>query len=416
MTGICRGATKHSFLVQHADEIPNTVAEAFYIATHGKPGAVVIDLPRNVQEELTDAQYPERICLRAYHPECSASPREVAKLAKLINAAKRPVLYAGGGVIASGASSDLAAIAHRADIPVVTTLMGIGAIDSSDPLSLGMGGVYGMTAAKAALESADLIVALGVRFSDRETDGIRPRRGVKLVHVDCDPSSIEKNVAVTLGITADVKELLTTVSSRIRPASHAAFRASLEPVRGLIPYAPLHPGVIMPQQALDAVASAVRGRALVVTDVGQHQMFAARRFPHSRPRRFLTSGGMGTMGFGIPAAIGAALACPEEKVVAFLGDGGAQMTCEELLVASREKLPILFVVLNNRSLGMIRQLQRDYFVGNYTTPDFPALAKAYGLRSARVERPDELDAAVRKAVRSNAPYLLEIVVDSEASV
>ena len=412
MTGICRGATKHSFLVQHADEVPETVAEAFYIATHGKPGAVVIDLPRDVQEESTSAVYPERVSLRAYHPECAADPREVATLAKWLNAAKRPVIYAGGGVITAGAAADLAQIAERAEIPVATTLMGVGAFDAASPLSLGLAGVYGSKAANMAIAKADFVLALGVRFNDRMTSAFpRPKRA-RIVQVDCDPSSIDKNVMVDLGIVADIKDLLTTVSSRVRASEHRAWLSELEPLQQDFPprVKLLHRGVIMPQAVVDAVRAATKGEAIVVTDVGQHQLWTARRYGFSAPRRFITSGGMGTMGFGIPAAIGAAIARPDAKVVAVVGDGGAQMTSEELCVAARERLAITFVVVNNNSLGMIRQLQRRYFVGDYSNPDFTLLAKAHGLRALRVTEPAKLGPAIAKAVRAKSPTLVEVVV------
>ena len=329
-TGLTRAVSKHNFLVHSADEIPETVAQAFYIATHGKPGPVVIDVPRDCQLALTAAAYPARVFLRAYHPEVSATPSQVARLAKLVNGAKRPVILAGGGVVASGASGDVAALAHKVGIPVATTLMGIGSFDETDPLALGLAGIHGEFAANAAIAEADLLLALGVRFNDRVTgrSAAKFARRAKIVHVDCDPASINKNVTVDLGIIADVKELLMTVDSRIMPASHDDWLAKIAAHRrprteGL---KPLHRGVIMPQAVVESVYAATKGRAVVVTDVGQHQLWAAKRFRHTMPRHFISSGGMGAMGFGIPAAIGAAIARPDRKVVAFLGDGGAQMT------------------------------------------------------------------------------------------
>ena len=415
-TGLTRAVSKHNFLVKSVDEIPETVAQAFYIATHGKPGPVVIDLPRDIQQQLTAARYPERISLRAYHPEYAADPKDVATLAKWLNAAKRPVIYAGGGVIAADAAKDLSQLAHKAEIPVATTLMGIGAIDESDPLALGMAGIFGTTTAKKALESADFILALGVRFNDRVTDGAKPRRNVKIVHVDCDPASIDKNVAVSLGIVADVKDLLTVVASRVRTAAHSDWLKTLGLPKALMDFRPCGTDSIMPQAVIDAIAKATKGHCLLATDVGQHQMFAARRFPHAHPRHFITSGGMGAMGLGIPAAIGAAIARPDHKVVAVLGDGGAQMTAEELPVAVQLKLPIVFVVCNNRSLGMIAQMQKRAWVGDYTTPDFVALAKAYGLKAFRIDSPARLDAGIAKAVRMKSPVLVEVAVDTRATV
>ena len=433
MTGICRAVTKHSFLVKSADEIPETVAEAFYIATHGKPGAVVIDVPQNVQRELTAATYPERVCLRAYHPESAATPRELNRLAQLLNGARRPLIYAGGGVISAGASKDVAALAHKAQIPVVTTLMGLGAFDGRDRLSLGMAGLHGTVAANRAIDAADVILALGVRFSDRITGSVDRlpdyARRAKIVQVDCDPSSIDKNVRVALGIVADIKDLLTTVGSRVRPAEHADWLRETDGWKKRFPVAwkPMHRGVIMPQQVVESVDRATGGRAVLVTDVGQHQMWCARHFTHALPRHFLTSGGMGAMGFGIPAAIGAAIARPDRTIVAVVGDGGAQMTFGELAVAAEQDVPLAVVVVNNGCLGMVRQQQERFFGGRYSgvmlrdakgryRPDFVKLAKAYGIPAARVSDPSRLDAAVRRAVRAKRPTLLEVMVEPFANV
>ena len=412
MTGICRAATKHSFLVKSADEIPETVAQAFYIATHGKPGAVVIDVPKNVQEELTAAQYPERISLRAYHPEHAATTAQVNRLAKYLNEAKRPVIYAGGGVIAANAAKDVAALAKRAGIPVATTLMGIGSFDENDPLSLGMAGMYGTFAANTTLHSADVIIALGVRFNDRVTgrDISQYVSGKKIVHVDCDPSSIDKNVTVDLGIVADIKDLLTTVNSRVKPNERGAWLKQVEKWKrqdaAHPECAPYRSGTgmvgrgLLPRRVIEAISNATKGLALLVADVGDHQMACARHFRHSHPRHFLSSGGMGTMGFAIPAAIGAAIAKPDHTVVAVVGDGGAQMTSEELIVAVEEKLPITFVVVNNRALGMVNT--------PISSPDFVKLAAAHGMRGVRVTDPKKLDAAILKAVSSKGPVLVEV--------
>ncbi len=422
MSGICRAATKHSFLVKSADEIPETVAEAFYIATHGKPGAVVIDLPKNIQEELTDARYPERIALRAYHPEVAASPRQISQLARLINDAKRPIIYAGGGVIAANAALDVAALAKKAEIPVATTLMGVGSFDETNRLSLGMAGMYGTNVANTAIVEADLILALGVRFNDRITgDTSKYAKRAKIVQVDCDPSSIDKNITVTLGIVADVKDLLTTVASRVKSATHGEWVKRLNQLKRKHPLRRLHNGVIMPQEVTSAIESVTKGKAILVTDVGQHQMWCARMMSHVAPRCFISSGGMGTMGFATPAAIGAAIAKPDSKVVAVMGDGGAQMTIEELIVAKEEALPITFVIINNGSLGLVRQMQDECFSGRHsatklTSPNFVRLAAAYGIKGVKVTKVSALNGVIAQAIRARKPMLVEVVVDGEANV
>ena len=441
-TGLTRAVSKHNFLVHSADELPEIVAEAFYIATHGKPGPVVIDIPKNVQQAFTTATYPERVSLRAYHPESFATSAQMARLAKLINEAECPVIYAGGGVIASGAAKDVAALAHRAQIPVATTLMGLGSFDERDPLALRLAGMHGSAAANYAINHTDLLIALGVRFSDRVTGKLAAyAKKAKIVHVDCDPASIGKNVRVSLGIVADVKDVLTTVSSRVRAADHAAWLAQIAEWKKKRPmaYKPMHPNVIMPQQVIEAIDKATNGEAVLVTDVGQHQMWAAQYFRHNRPRRFLTSGGMGTMGFGIPAAIGAAFGRPDRKVVAVCGDGGAQMTFEELVVAVEHKLPVMFVVVNNACLGMVRQWQELFYGKRYAgsilsvrgrlanerleqdlkydyLPDFVKLAQAHGADAVRVIDPAKLEGAIRKAVKSGKTTLVEVIVEPRANV
>lgn len=442
-TGITRAVSKHNFLVHAADEIPDVVAQAFYIATHGKPGPVVIDIPKNCQQALTEALYPERVCLRAYHPESSATTSQLTRFAKLVNEAKKPVIYAGGGVIAAGAAQDVAALAHKAGIPVATTLMGLGSFDEHDSLSLRMAGMHGTPAANWALNEADLIIALGVRFSDRVTGKLSEYAPcAKILHVDCDPSSIGKNVGVSLGIVADVKDVLTTVGSRIRATQHPEWMKKIEGWKKSHPlgWKPMHPGVIMPQAVIEAIDKATKGEALMVTDVGQNQMWAAQYFRYSHPRRFLSSGGMGTMGFGIPGAIGAALARPDLKTVAVCGDGGAQMTFEEVVVAVEHKLPVTFVVINNGCLGMVRQWQELFYGKNYSAsiltpkgrtkneyldeksldydylPDFKKLAEAHGAAAYRVIDPAKLDATIAKAIRSGKTSVVEVIVEPRANV
>jgi len=403
--GLTRAVSKHNFLIKSADEIPETMAQAFYIATHGKPGPVVIDVPRDCQRALTAAKHPERVCLRAYHPEVYATPREVGRLAKLLNEAKRPVIYAGGGVIAADAAGDVTALAHKAQIPVATTMMGIGSIDERDPLALGMSGMYGAPAANIALSEADVILALGVRFNDRTT-GFSPglSKRAKIVHVDCDASSINKNVTVHLGIVADVKDLLATVDSRIRPAEHSAWTSRLAAERAADEARNPRP-----------CAAVLPTDVIVATDVGEHQLWAVRNVPHVYPRHFLSSGGMGAMGFGIPAAIGAAIARPGHPVVALVGDGGAQMTGEELAVAVEHSLAVVFVVFVNRSLGLVRRMQDEDFGGrrfatDLVSPDFVRLARAYGMKGVRAKGVESLPAALARSLKSKSPTLVEVIL------
>src|SRR5574344_767117 len=262
MSGISRAVTKHNFLVRSADELPEIVAEAFYIATHGKPGPVAIDIPKDVHRGLTSATYPERVSLRAYHPDCAATPAQVSRFAKLVNLATRPVLYLGGGVVASGAAEDVAALARKADIPVATTLMGLGAFDEHDPLALPLAGMHGTVAANYALNEADLIIALGVRFNDRVTGKTSEyARHATIIHVDVDPSAIAKNVRTNLGIVADVKDLLRTVDARIRPAKHAAWRAKIADWKKHFPmgFRQMHRGVIMPESVIEAIDKVTGG-------------------------------------------------------------------------------------------------------------------------------------------------------------
>ena len=441
-SGITRAITKHNFLIHSADEIPEIVAQAFYIATHGKPGPVVIDIPKNCQQALTSATYPERISLRAYHPESTATTAQINRLAKYINNAKKPVLYAGGGVISGGAAKDLTVLAHRASIPVATTLMGLGAFDERDPLSLHMAGMHGEWAANRAIAECDLLIALGARFSDRVTGKLSQyARHAKIVHIDCDPASIDKNVTVDLGMVADVKDVLTTVLARVKEADHTEWLAQINEFRKQHPmsYKIMHEGVIMPQQVMETLDRVTNGQAVIVTDVGQNQMWAAQYYRHSKARHFLSSGGMGTMGFGIPAAIGAAVADPDKTVVAICGDGGAQMTFEEVVVAVEHKLPVTIIVLNNNCLGMVRQWQELFYKKNYSgsilsakgrcgnenipedldydyLPDFVKLAKAHGADAYRVIDPAELEPTLKKAVRSSRTTLVEVIIEPRANV
>ncbi len=345
-------------------------------------------------------------------------------------------------MIDAGAPKDVARLARKAQIPVATTLMGLGAFPETDPLSLRMAGMHGLAAANYAINEADLIIALGVRFSDRVTGKLAAyAKRAKIVHVDVDPSSIGKNVGVDLGIVADVKDLLTTVASRVKPAEHDEWLAKIDGWKKARPigYKQRDKAVIMPQSVVEAIDRATKGDAVLVTDVGQHQMWCAQFFRHTHSRHFISSGGMGTMGFGIPAAIGAAIGKPDHKVVAVCGDGGAQMTFEEMVVAVEHKLPVTFVVVNNACLGMVRQWQELFYKKNYADsilsvkgrcanerldqdlaydylPDLVKLAEAHGAKAYRVIDPAKLESTIRSAVRSERTTFVEVIVDPRANV
>lgn len=418
-TGLTRSVSKHNVLLHSADEIPSAIAEAFYVATHGKPGPVVIDIPLDVQREFTVEQYPVRVSLRSYHPESAASPSEVRRLAKMLNDARRPVVYAGGGVIAADAAKEVNHLAVKASVPVATTMMGIGSVDGRKPYSLGMAGVHGNRAANLALAQADVVLALGTRFNDRVTEGIDFASGAKIIHVDCDPSSINRNVRADLGIVADIKDLLSAADSRIKAVDRSKWIVKIAELKRICREkpSPSSSDQIDPRDAIDAIADVVGEDAILTTDVGQHQLFAAKYFPHVHPRKFITSGGMGSMGFGIPSAIGAAIARPGSRVVSIVGDGGAQMTFGELIVAAERKLPVVFVVFVNGTLGLVRQMQKGAKIGSFATeissPDFKTLAAAYGIGSARVSKLPELRKAVAAAARSKSPRLIEVFVGKE---
>lgn len=425
-TGLTRAVTKHNFLVKRAAEIPQTVAEAFYIATHGKPGAVVIDIPKDVQEEMTSAEYPEKVVLRAYHPQRTPNKSDVKQLAAILNSAERPLIYAGGGVVSSESSEDVVALARKANIPIVTTMMGIGVINGGDELSFGMSGVHGRCAANLAIATADVVLALGVRFNDRATGGEGfPASGKsRFIHVDCDASSIGKNVPVKMGVVADIKELLIALSPLVKEASHEKWIAKLSAARAKgenKKKAISSNRGVSPADVVSCVRRHIGEDAVIVTDVGQHQLWAVRGLDNIRPRGLLASGGMGTMGFSMPAAIGASIARPGCRVVSLVGDGGAQMTFEELVVAAEHSLPVLFIVFENNTLGLVRQMQLSRkggraFATEMRCPDFVKMAFACGVRGFKATSLKKLEAAVAKAVKLSEPVLIEVSVDSEAQV
>lgn len=436
--GITRPVTKHNFMVRNADDLPDIIAKAFYIATTGKPGPVVIDIPKNIQKQLTAALPPERVSLRSYDPHPAFDAKELDRLVEAINAAESPLLYVGGGAVNTAAEM-VSALAWKAEIPVCSTLMGKGVFPENDPLALNMVGMHGSVAANYAVEHCDLLIAAGARFDDRVTGKISafaPK--ATIAHIDIDYSAIGKSIRTDIVLHGDVREVLEAALPRVREARHPAWIERVNRWKARFPFTyPKRGEMLMPQAVIEAIRDVTGGDAIMVTDVGQNQMWAAQYYPCLAPRRFITSGGLGTMGFGLPAAIGAKIGKPDARVVCVSGDGGAQMNFQELVVAVEHRVPIVFVILNNSCLGMVRQWQELFYGKRYSgvmlgqkdrrpnervpddsvyLPDFLKLAEAHGARARRVTRQKELAPALTEAFGSGEVWVIECIVDPAANV
>jgi acetolactate synthase I/II/III large subunit len=424
ITGITRPVTKHNYLVKDVRDLARTVREAFYIASTGRPGPVLIDLPSDVQVAETEFEWPEEVKLRSYSPTCSGHPGQVKKAAKMIMAAKKPILYIGGGVITSGATLELLELAEKIGCPVTWTLMGIGGFPSSHPLSLGMLGMHGTAYANHSIMEADVIIAVGARFDDRVTgrlDTFAP--GAKVIHIDIDPSSISKNVKVEIPIVGDCKQVLSLLNKDVtRAPSIAEWTTHVEGLKKRFPMVYREKShKLLPQYVIEQIDLATRGDAIIVTEVGQHQMWAAQWYKFSKPRTFLSSGGLGTMGFGFPAAMGAKVGRPEKEVVCVAGDGSIQMNIQELATCVANKINVKVVILNNGYLGMVRQWQQLFYKRRYsytpiTSPDFVKLAESYGAVGIRVEKKDELRPALERMLSLDSPVFMDVRVEEEENV
>ncbi len=426
VTGITRPATKHNYLVRDVKELGRIVREAFYIASTGRPGPVLIDLPADVAAAETD-EVDTALQLPGYKPTSGQGhARQIRKAAEAINNARRPVLYVGGGVIISGCHEGVRELARKGSIPITTTLMGLGSFPETDDLSLGMLGMHGTVYANYAVTHSDVLVAIGARFDDRITgkvDEFAPE--AKIVHVDVDPTSIGKNVSVDIPVVGDAKKTLEELNQLIETRERGEW---LQRIRQWKEEFPLtydrNADVIKPQAVLEAIDRATEGKAIIATDVGQCQMWAAQYYRYSRPRTFLSSGGLGTMGFGLPAGIGAQFGCPDQTVFVVAGDGSLQMNIQEMATAVVNELPIKIALLNNGYLGMVRQWQELFFDRRYShtylaegNPDFVKLAEAFGARGIRVEHPDRVQPAVEEAMRiTDGPVLLDFHTDPEENV
>jgi acetolactate synthase-1/2/3 large subunit len=426
MTGICLPITKHTFLITSPDQVAQAVRDAFYIARSGRPGPVLIDFCKDAQVAKTEVLEPSDVHLMGYHPPTHAPADKLEQAAEFIRSAKRPVLFAGNGVMISGAVDEVRKFAERTHIPVAMTLLGLGALPSSHPLSLGMMGMHGEAHCNLAIQQSDLIIALGMRFDDRVTGNLKNYApNARKIHVEIDPTEINKIVHADVALLGDVKTVLKDLDSRIPNARHEEWldqikEWKLESHQRDILEKPLNGQIHVPL-IVNEIWKATKGEALIVTDVGQHQMWTAQYYPPEKPYSFITSGGAGSMGFGLPAAIGAKFAKPAREVWAIVGDGGFQMTQAELSTAVQENIEIKIAIMNNHFLGMVRQWQEFFFEKRYSAvklknPDFCMIAQAHGIASQRVMKPGEVHAAIEFARATRGPVLLDFHVEQEEAV
>jgi acetolactate synthase-1/2/3 large subunit len=432
IVGITRPCTKHNYLVKETKDLARIMKEAFYIASTGRPGPVLVDIPKDVLMASSEYALPKEVNVRGYHPTYEGHPRQVESAVRLIREKERPVLYTGGGVILSDSSQQLVEFAHILGIPVTTTLMGMGAFPGTDPLYMGMLGMHGTYSANMAISHSDLIIAMGARFDDRVTgkvDEFAPH--AKIIHVDIDPTSIQKNVPVDIPIVGDLKDVLKKMIKLVKGTKEAArYREKIAPWREQVgKWAATHPlsykpskGKIKPQHVVEQIYSLTKGEAIITTEVGQNQMWAAQFYKFDRPRTFLSSGGLGTMGYGFPAAIGAQVAMPGRLVIDVAGDGSIQMNIQELATAVQYRLPVKVVILNNGALGMVRQWQELFFQGKYSQtclpqiPDFVKLAEAYGAAGFRATRPEEVREVLKRGFAVQGPAFIDVLTDPNEMV
>jgi acetolactate synthase-1/2/3 large subunit len=423
ITGITLPITKHNYLVYSAKELAMVVREAFYIARTGRQGPVLIDIPRDVQQEEVEFIYPDKVDLPGYKPVVQGHPAQIKKAAKLVNGAERPLIIAGRGIIMSQAYAELKELAEKAQIPVVNTLLGISSFPQNHVLSFGMLGMHGMAYANMAVQNADLIIAIGMRFDDRATaitDKFAPE--ARIIHIDIDPAEIGKNIRVDVPIVGDVKNVLGVLNNEITVKEHAEWLSTLNK------WQREHPSLLiresselLPQYIVRQIYEATQGDATVVTGVGQNQMWAAQYFTFIKPNSFISSGGLGTMGFELPAAMGVKVGCPDETVWCVAGDGGFQMTIQELATIAVENIAVKIAIINNGYLGMVRQWQELFYGHRYVdtrlwNPDFVKIAEAYEIPAIKVRHRDEVSPAICKAMDYDGPFLVDFIVEPEENV
>jgi len=430
IVGITRPCTKHNYLVNSIKDLARVVKEAFYIARSGRPGPVLVDLPKDIIQARESYKPLPSPSLKSYSPTYVPNKKQLNKAIKLIQEAKKPVIFAGGGVILSGASAEFTKLATRLNAPVTASLMGMGAFPGTDRLWLGMLGMHGTYRANMSIGACDLIIGVGVRFDDRVTgkvDTFAPN--AKIIHIDIDPTSIRKNIMVTVPIVADCKATLTELNRlmdaeglTLNPESNKRWLDQIEEWKSTFPLAYEQKDIIKPQYVIDKLYELTEGKAIISTEVGQNQMWAAQYYHFNRPNAFLTSGGLGCMGFGLPAAIGAQVARPKELVIDIAGDGSIQMNIQELATAIKYKLPVKIIILNNLYLGMVRQWQELFYEKRYAAtniqdgPDFVKLAESYGGVGLRAKKPEEVVPVLKEGLGIPKLVIMEFVVDREECV
>ena len=424
VTGVTRPVTKHNFLVKKVEDIGRTIREAFHIATTGRPGPVLVDIAVDATQARLDGEGDMEMRLPGYKPRVAGHLRQIKAAAEAINAAQRPVLYIGGGVILSGASYELRALSAKGKLPVTTTLLGLGAFDESDPLALHMLGMHGMAGANYAVQESDCLVAVGARFDDRVTGNVAtfaPK--AKIIHIDIDPASISKNVEVDIPVVGDAKDILTRMLEFIEPRDRSPWLEQIDAWKKRYPfrYDTTRSDRIKPQEVIDRIGQMTNHDAIVCTGVGQHQMWAAQYYGFRWPRQMITSGGLGTMGFGVPSAIGAQFGRPDKLVFDIDGDGSFCMTMVELATAVQHNLPVKFVILNNGYLGMVRQWQELFYNHRYSgvdhpCPDFAVLATGFGARGMTVKDRKDLPDALSEMIKHPGPVVLDVYTEPEENV
>lgn len=423
ITGITYSITKHNYLVKDIDELPRILKEAFYIARSGRPGPVLVDLPKDVQNSITSRPYPDKVKIRSYNPHYQGNPKQIKLAATEIDKSERPVIYAGGGIISSESSAQLYEFAHHNNIPVTTTLMALGAFPENDPLSLKMLGMHGTRYANYAIMEADLIIAIGARFDDRITGKVSefaPK--AKIIHIDIDPTAISKSVRVDIPIVGDARNILTKLTASTQGKRREVWHRKIAGWKEKYPLRYEEGGGLKPQFIVREIYKLTKGGAVICTEVGQNQMWAAQFYCYTRPRSFISSGGLGTMGYGFPSSIGAQVGRPDDTVFDIAGDGSFQMNIQELATASKYRIPVKVAILNNGYLGMVRQWQQLFYKSRYSqvdiseVPDFVNVAEAYGVRGIRVEKKEKVRAALKEALSTKGPVVIDFRIDREENV